>query len=343
MVGVRKRGEEIRRFILDNVEEHPLDLAKFVGEEFDISRQAVNRHIRQLVDQNLIEVDGSLRNPRYRLKSQTLWLHRYPLDGKLEEDQVWRTDIAPLFGNVPKNILDILYYGFTEMLNNAIDHSAGTTVFISVTQTATYFQIFIDDDGEGIFKKIKNALNLLDERESVLELAKGKLTTDTSRHTGEGIFFTSRVFDDFMILSGDVFFSHHFGDDQDWILERKDKPLGTSVFMKLRHHAQQTLSSIFDQFTSGEDFAFSKTVVPVELAQYGNESLISRSQAKRVLTRIEKFKTVMFDFSGVETIGQAFADEIFRVFANSHPNIELQPINANSDVQAMISRALAAR
>jgi len=70
---------------------------------------------------------------------------------------------------------------------------------------------------------------------------------------------------------------------------------------------------------------------------------MSRSQAKRVVTRVEKFKTVMFDFTGIETIGQAFADEIFRVFANSHPEIELYPINANPDVQAMINRALAMR
>ncbi len=343
MVGVRKHGEEIRQFILDNVEKHPQNLSNVVAEAYGISRQAVNRHIHQLVNKNLIEVDGSLRNPRYRLKAKTLWLHSYPLDGKLEEDRVWRTDIAPRLGELPKNVIDILQYGFTEMLNNAIDHSAGTSVLISFNQTATYFQIMIADDGEGIFKKIKNALNLLDEKQAVLELAKGKLTTDPSRHTGEGIFFTSRAFDYFCILSGDVFFSHHFGDDQDWILERHAKQLGTSVFMKLKHHAQQTLNSIFDQFTSGDDFAFSKTIVPVELAQYGNEALMSRSQAKRVLTRIEKFKTVLFDFSGVETIGQAFADEIFRVFALAHPHIELIPIHASLDVQAMIARALAAR
>ncbi len=342
MVGVRKRGEEIRQFILDNVEKHPLDLAKTVGEAFGISRQAVNRHIHQLAGQNLIEVAGSPRNPRYSLKSEVLWLHRYPFDGKLEEDRVWRADIAPHLGELPKNIIDILYYGFTEMLNNAIDHSGGTSALVVVSQTASYFQIMISDDGEGIFKKIKNALNLFDERESVLELAKGKLTTDPSRHSGEGIFFTSRVFDRFSILSGGVAFSHNFGDDIDWILEQENR-LGTLVAMELKRHAQQTLKSIFDQFTTDDDFAFSKTVVPVELAQYGNEALMSRSQAKRVLARIEKFKVVIFDFKGVETIGQAFADEIFRVFAQNHPAIELTPVNANPDVQAMISRALAAR
>ena len=186
-------------------------------------------------------------------------------------------------------------------------------------------------------------MNLFDERESVLELAKGKLTTDPSNHSGEGIFFTSRVFDKFLILSGGMIFSHDYGDDRDWIVEKDEQTPGTLVILKLNLQANQTLKSVFDQFTTGEDFAFSKTVVPVALARYGEETLMSRSQAKRVVTRIEKFKTVMFDFTGIETIGQAFADEIFRVFANSHPEIELYPINANPDVQAMINRALAVR
>jgi hypothetical protein len=47
----------------------------------------------------------------------------------------------------------------------------------------------------------------------------------------------------------------------------------------------------------------------------------------------------MFDFKGVELIGQAFADEIFRVFANRHPEIVLHSLNANSAVKRMIERA----
>lgn len=76
----------------------------------------------------------------------------------------------------------------------------------------------------------------------------------------------------------------------------------------------------------------------MNLAQYGNDKLISRSQAKRVVARLDLFKTILFDFTGVPTIGQAFADEIFRVFANEHPNIALLPIHANSEVQRMIVR-----
>ncbi|MHB8453944.1 MAG: STAS-like domain-containing protein [Acidiferrobacterales bacterium] len=99
---------------------------------------------------------------------------------------------------------------------------------------------------------------------------------------------------------------------------------------------------IFDQSSTGEDYGFNRTVVPVRLAQYGNDQLISRSQAKRLLARVELFKTVLFDFAGIDTIGQGFSDEIFRVFAKRHPEIELIPIHANSQVKRMIAHAMGA-
>jgi hypothetical protein len=109
--------------------------------------------------------------------------------------------------------------------------------------------------------------------------------------------------------------------------------------MKLYNNTTRTVKKIFDQYTSGENYGFNKTVVPVKLIQYGNDKLISRSQAKRLLARIELFKIVMFDFQEIDSIGQAFADEIFRVFANQHPDIELAPMHANAAVTQMIKRA----
>ena len=107
--------------------------------------------------------------------------------------------------------------------------------------------------------------------------------------------------------------------------------------LQRRSHMESQLGN--DRFSSGDDYGFNKTVVPVNLAQCGNEALISRSQAKRLLARVELFKTVLFDFRGVKEIGQAFADEIFRVFANHHPEIELLPLHANAEVVQMIQRA----
>jgi anti-sigma regulatory factor (Ser/Thr protein kinase) len=340
MVGIRKRGEEIRQFILDNVEHHPKDVVALTSNAFDISRQAVNKHIKRLVEQKALLVRGSTRSRHYILHPLVKWEHIYPLDGTLAEDVVWRTEISEFVSDLPDNVIDIWHYGFTEILNNAIDHSLGNQVHIQVTKTATTTEIVIYDDGEGIFKKIQRELGLLDERHSVLELAKGKLTTDPDNHTGEGIFFSSRMFDGFAILSGSVYFSHKHDEVEDWILERQRFQFGTGVFMELSNNTARTDKQIFDSFTSGDDYGFTKTVVPVRLTQYGDDKLVSRSQAKRLLARVEKFKTVIFDFDDVDTIGQAFADEIFRVFKLKHPAMDLIYLNANKSVQQMISRAL---
>jgi hypothetical protein len=211
-----------------------------------------------------------------------------------------------------------------------------------VRKTAVTTEMAICDNGIGIFKKIQLALTLLDERHAVFELAKGKLTTDPKHHTGEGIFFTSRMVDSFNIFAGGVTFMHDFGDSEDWIFERTKPEEGTVVHMKLNNHTARTTTKIFDHYSTEEDFGFNKTVVPVRLAQYGNDKLVSRSQAKRVLSRVELFKRVIFDFKEVSIIGQAFADEIFRVFAKEHPGIQIQHIHANSAVKRMIDRALSA-
>jgi hypothetical protein len=338
MKRVRARGEDIRRFIIEHVEKHPADISKLVAKHFDITRQAVNKHLKNLVLAEALVQDGQTRNQIYKLAPLFEWTQTYKIVPTLAEDLVWRKDIQSLLGNLPDNVLNIWHYGFTEMFNNAIDHSAGSEIVITVRKTATSTEVIIQDNGLGIFKKIQTALDLLDERHALLELAKGKLTTDPKRHSGEGIFFASRMFDAYLILSDEISFYHKFEEPEDWLLETK-KFAGTMVYMKLYNHTSRTAKKIFDQYTSGEDYGFNKTVVPVSLAQYGNDQLISRSQAKRLLLRVELFKVVIFDFKDVEFIGQAFADEIFRVFALQHPEIELQVIHANIHVNQMITRA----
>ncbi|MHB8424896.1 MAG: STAS-like domain-containing protein [Gammaproteobacteria bacterium] len=338
MTRVRTRGEAIRRFILENVEQHPLDISKVTAGHFKITRQAINKHLHTLEDEKTLKTEGNTRNKSYKLCPITDWIKRYEIESGLAEDVVWRNDISPVLGAIPENVIDIWHYGFTEMFNNAIDHSGGTAIIVTIKKTATRTEMMLADNGVGIFKKIQTELNLLDESHAIFELHKGKLTTDPKNHTGEGIFFSSRMFDEFNILSGGIYFSHEFEKAEDWILEREFKN-GTAVFMTLNNHTARTTRKVFDHYASGKNYGFHKTVVPVKLAQYGNEKLISRSQAKRVVARIELFKVVMFDFNGVELIGQAFADEIFRVFAKQHPEIELLPINTNSAVKRMILRA----
>lgn len=339
MATVRTRGEVVRKFILSNLEKHPADIVRVSAEKFGYSRQAIHKHLKHLIDEGAINQAGQTRSKTYNLAPLIKWTNGYQLLAGITEDQVWRQDIAPKLSGLPENAQQIWQYGFTEIFNNAIDHSGGTNIVVEFQKTAVATEICVHDDGVGIFKKIQAALGLLDERHSVLELAKGKLTTDPANHSGEGIFFSSRMFDEFDIFSGSVFFSHEFDAKEDWILQPSDSIRGTRVRMVLHNHTARTTKKVFDKFATGDDYGFTKTVVPVKLMRYGDDNLVSRSQAKRLLSRIDRFKVVILDFDGVTSIGQAFADEVFRVFKLKHPDIDLIALRTNSAVKRMISRA----
>lgn len=337
----RQKSQEIRDYILKNIPENRHNITSITANHFGISRQAVLRHIRYLITNNKILAHGSTRDRYYELKPIANFSIVLKNSPDLEEDKIWREEIRPHLKGVQSNVFDICMYGFTEMLNNVIDHSGANIVTINLNYSREKIQLDVMDDGIGIFRKIQKELNLEDHIHAVLELSKGKLTTDPEHHTGEGIFFTARMFDSFSILSSELFFLHK-KDGYDWILETYDKTnLGTLISMEISTDSERTAKSVFDTFVSSEDdYDFSKTRVPVNLARYGNENLISRSQAKRLLARFDRFKEVVLNFKDVEMIGQAFADEIFRVFQKQYPQIHLYSVNANDQVTKMIKRAL---
>ena len=311
-------------------------IASRLTTEFGLSRQAANAHLQALVRDGQIEGDGSTRARVYRLSTLHEVTRSYPRQG-LREDIVWREVFAPVVADLPENVRDIWRYGVTEMVNNAVDHSASPQVHLGVRRNALFTDGWVADDGEGIFLKIQHALGLYDPREAILELAKGKLTTDPSNHSGEGIFFTSRVYDAFDIHSGHLHFTHDHG-SLDHLVERRDDAAGTLVLKRLSNDSPRTVQAVFDEFATPDEFTFARTVVPVRLAQYEGEKLVSRSQAKRLYQRFERFRHVVLDFEGVNEIGQAFADELFRVFAAAHPSVTLLPINMSSAVAQMVSR-----
>ena len=338
-----KQKDAIHDFIISNLEEGSNNITTLTAEKFSISRQAVLKHINKLIKDNTLLVEGKTRDRKYSFKPIIDLTMEFSLAG-LEEDTIWRKNILPLLNEAPSNIVKICYYGFTEILNNAIDHSNGQQVTVRTERTLREIQILVNDDGIGIFNKLQQELGLTDNLHAILELSKGKLTTDPKRHTGEGIFFSSKIFDTFSISSGKLYFSHFSKlnniEGSDWLLEDvSDSIQGTVIRMKIRLDSTRTTEAVFNYYSGNDEFGFTKTHIPVLLAQHGAENLISRSQAKRLLTRFERFKEIILDFKDVEEIGQAFADEIFRVYKNEHPNIYLYPINTNEQISKMILRA----
>jgi anti-sigma regulatory factor (Ser/Thr protein kinase)/DNA-binding transcriptional ArsR family regulator len=332
---MNKRKEEIQSFILENVENHAQDIIPLTAKHFNVTKSAISQHIRTLLQSDLLEASGKGRNRLFTLK-ETLHVFEEKITPELQEDQIWSTKLKPLLPELKENVINICHYGFTEIFNNAIDHSTSKKALISIKFDARKVSLNVVDFGIGIFKKIQNGFQLQDERQALLELAKGKLTTDPSNHSGEGIFFTSRVFDDFSIYSGELFFSHAT-ENNDWLISAKVPLKGTMVSMTISRSSEHTLQNVFNLYAGeASDYSFNKTIVALTLSQYEGEQLVSRSQAKRILNRVEKFKEVVLDFSKVDFIGRAFADEIFRVYQNQHPDIQFVCINANKDIEGLI-------
>jgi anti-sigma regulatory factor (Ser/Thr protein kinase) len=327
-----------------NVSAHSKDFSRAFAERFGLSRAGAAPFVRKLEDQKIIQRAGSATRP-YFMPGTSKYLHyTYGLPG-VDEALVWERDIQPYL-QLKRNVSSILQMGVTEMLNNANDHSGGTAVTVTVDCGLRGLFATVSDDGIGVFRKVATALQLEDNWHAIVELAKGKFTTAPTHHSGEGIFFTSRAMNTFNLNANGLHYqringkSDESGGDAVYGVAN-DAHDGTRVTMVLRTDSTLELRDIYDRYTTDapDDMTFSRTDIPVHLARLGTEILISRSQAKRVLARVDQFRNVQLDFAEVPEIGQAFADEIFRVFALAHPEIVLEAINANPDVQRMIKRA----
>jgi STAS-like domain of unknown function (DUF4325) len=345
----RTTDETARDWATKNVGINNKNFTSAFAVHFGLTRAGAAPAIQKLERDGYIVRTGSGTRPTFSQGSNRYLQSDYQLPG-VDENHIWERDFSPWL-DLPANIKNIAHYGFTEMVNNANDHSSGSALTVIANQKDKMLAWAIIDDGIGIFRRISEAFNLPDARYALLELAKGKRTSAPKGHSGEGIFFTSRAFDDFTLYANKLKYSKM----EQWLakhepnrleLERLDpfpETEGTTVFMSLDCDSKLELRSLFEQYETGapDDLSFNKTVVPVRLAQMNQENLLSRSQAKRILTGIDRFKLVELDFSGVTEIGQAFADEIFRVYSNAHPEINIIPVNTNPDVQRMIKRILA--
>jgi len=328
--------DTIKTFIIKKVAEHPDDIIFTTMKHFEISKPTASKFLNELIESGIIKKEKNGRYPHYQLVT-TAYESSYAITADLEEDTIWRKDFLPHLGGVAQNVKDACQYGFTEILNNALDHSGSKSVDITLLINACTISIGIQDFGIGIFNKIRQDMGLEDPKHSILELAKGKFTSDPVKHSGEGIFFTSRIFDFFAINSQDLTF--YGQNERDWLFENPGASVnGTQVIMQIQKHSPISIADVFNEYTDPDKQpGFHKTTIPVRLMQYEGEALLSRSQAKRLITRFERFLEVILDFSGVTIIGQAFADEVFRVFQTAHPHVHLIPVGCNDNIKRMIA------
>jgi len=317
-----------------------------VSDLLGISRQGAQRHLKTLIGMGRIIKIGKTRGSYYILNDPSI-IDEHFLNGgeasgnlenkNLEEDRVLSSikKNTGLLNNLKPNVASIIDYAFTEILNNAIDHSKSKNIHYQISRQGNLLSFEIRDQGIGVYANIMEKFRLSSEYESLEELQKGKSTTDPKRHSGEGIYFTSKISDRFKLTSHKI---EWFVDNpiDEYFVKEVRQYNGTKVLFEIDINTSKELQNQFAEF-SNEDFEFDTSKVKVNMFSKGND-YISRSQAKRLLAGLEKYRVILLDFKGVQSIGQGFADQVFRVFQGAHPAITIEVVNCLPAVTFMIER-----
>ena len=168
----------------------------------------------------------------------------------------------------------------------------------------------------------------------------GKITSKEQEHSGEGIFFSSKMVDEFVLWSDGKIYKVGYGKQMETIESHllayasRIGKVGTMICMTLENQSDRKITEVFDMYTDIDE-GFMKTKIPVKEACISGEP-VARSQARRICNRLETFKEVILDFQDVQFMGQGFADELFRVYAVAHPEVKLCPVNMLPEVGKMI-------
>jgi biotin operon repressor/anti-sigma regulatory factor (Ser/Thr protein kinase) len=306
-----------------------------------LSRQAAHRHLVRLMDQALLSRTGRTRGVLYRLPDSrgplpetTQFRRKYRIDGLMEDAALAEVNLRlPLKKSLSGAAYRIFAYAFTEMLNNAIEHSHSPTCSVDVELAPREVRVVIRDLGVGVFASVAERYRLAEEEKAIGELLKGKATSMPERHAGEGIFFTSKACDRFALRSHRIELVVD-ARKKDTFVNVRSFLRGTEVSLTVSRSARRKLQDVFADFAPEDfDFRFERSLVTVRF--YSGE-YVSRSEARRLLARLDQFREVILDFSRVRSIGQGFADEIFRVFAASHPGVVLRRVNVAPALEAVI-------
>lgn len=316
-----------------------------IARRLGFSRQYISQVLRVMTNASEIVKFGSTRAAFYTLPELIdeigpSAIRRRLRNQNIKEHEVFEDLVSafPAFRTAPENIKSIVYYAFSEMLNNAIEHSRSENIEVELENNGGIVRFVVSDFGIGVFRNVMQQRHLTSELEAMQDLLKGKVTTDPKAHTGEGIFFTSKSADRFVLES----FRHRMVVDNTipdiFFQDEKRINRGTRVIFTISRNGTKHLNEIFEKYQSKPgSYAFDKAEVHIRLFTLGTV-YISRSQARRVLVGLEKFKKVILDFDRVPNVGQAFADEIFRVFQSRHPEIFIEPINMQETVRFMVER-----
>jgi anti-sigma regulatory factor (Ser/Thr protein kinase) len=272
--------DHLTQWITAAAREHSHQLADHVVERTGSSRRAVQAMLKRLVQAGWLTREGGFSRPVYSPGHLRQVVRSHPLHN-LQEDLPWQRDYAPNF-QLPAHVARIVQHAFTELLNNAIDHSGGTSATVSLRQTPTHVQLLVSDDGCGVFEKIAGTYDITDANLAMLELSKGRLTTAPQAHTGRGLFFSSQLADVFDLHANGTAYQRRAWDTSGWRPGKALPRQGTSIYMAVALDTTRTLDQVLGVWSlDGTGVDFDRTVISLRLLAGPGQALDSRAQARR--------------------------------------------------------------
>jgi anti-sigma regulatory factor (Ser/Thr protein kinase) len=322
--------------------EHGPDLVEHLMQREQINRRRANSVLKALEAAQWLARTGTPRRPQFRPGALRQVVRSYAISG-LDEQRPWRRDFAPNF-ELPAPVRHMAQHSFTELLNNAIEHSGGSAVTVSMRQTPLQLQLLVSDDGCGLFKRVAECFAIDEPDLAMLELGKGKLTTAPEHHSGHGLFFSAQLADVIDIHANGVSYQRRAWEPGQWHAAPQRNAAaarpGTAVYLAIQLDTGRTLDGVLQAHSaSGCGYDFARTRVPLSLL-CGSDSaaaLLSRADARRAAQRLAEFEQAEIDFCGIDHLGHGFADELFRVLPRQHPGLTLHPVGMAPQVAAMVA------
>ncbi len=331
-----KKSERLlaEKFLLQCIYDEDKDFVEHTMQKYGVSKSTVYNYLTTLQNNGEVErVGGSMP---YRVTYQSTRITVDPTKER-SEDRLFARDIAPLLEELPFNVQKIWRYAITAMLNNALEHSRASAIVCVVSRNRLNTIVGVLDNGTGIFRRIQQDVRerkgeMLTSAEAAALLFSGGYTGAPETHSGQGIFFVSRLMDHFAIRSENQLFTPH-GEDEE---EAGERFRGTAVQMALANDSTNDLSALMNKYID-PDAGFVRTEIPVARF-FGGTMPMSRSEARRLGAILANFREAELDFAGLAEIGPDFAHELFGVLAVKLPMLHMQVVNASPAIAATLRR-----
>lgn len=305
------------------------------SEQLGYTRQAVHRHLRELVNTGELMVSGRARATRYSLPRPQARLHQLDL-ADVDEREVWER-VAPelLPPGTTEQAERIARFAVEELVRNAASHSAAATASLQIDSKIDEIRFQLTDEGVGLFTRVRERLGLATQLDALIELSRSPLTTEPRTHLGQGLQLLASACDQLSIEAGGLLWRHDRARDDQLLGEAPRRP-GTRISCVIAADTERILEGLLrERLTYQNPLA---AMGQVKLLDVGGQ-FMSREEAQRLMAGMERYRVVDLNFHGVTGVGLGFAEEIFKRWVPSHPDTRIQVRGASPVIIGVLKRA----